>query len=108
MLLPLMGLLLFFIPVVGFVAGAFLLCIRRFRFVAPYAFLTPVCSSYSATAGLWGIALGMEHLGFRGWPTGVGALVGFAFGGLIEASFGVSLAGGLSGLVSQLQKVVRR
>ena len=48
------GLLLFFMPVMGFVAGAFLLDIRRFRFVAPYAFLTPVCSSYSATAGLWG------------------------------------------------------
>jgi hypothetical protein len=94
MLLPFMGLFMFFIPLAGFLSGMVLLFISRLRFIVPFAFLVPFLASYAALAGLWGVGLGLERLGFRGWIVGIAAWLGFVIGG------GVGGAAGLGGGVA--------
>ena len=94
MLLPFMGLFMFFIPLAGFLSGIVLLCIRRLRFMAPFAFLVPLLGSYAALAGLWGTGLGLERLGFHGWVVGTMACLGFVISGGLGCAAG--LAGGFA------------
>lgn len=83
MVLPLMGLFMVGIPVAGFVAGGFCLCVKRLRFLAPFAFLMPVCGSYAAIFGFWGAAVGLENLGASESLSAIGGLVClFLAGGL--------------------------
>jgi len=89
MLLPIMGFFMFFVPMAGFVAAIVLCCVRRWRFLAPFAFLVPLLASYGALAGSFGVGIGLEKLGVRAGITGIGALYGFLVGGIL---------GGLAGL----------
>jgi hypothetical protein len=92
MLLPFMGLFMFFIPVAGFVAGIGLCCLRRFRRLAPFAFLMPMIASYVALVGFWAVGLGAEHFGFQGLPVALAAFVGLLSGGVLGLMLGAILA----------------
>jgi hypothetical protein len=94
MLLPFMGLFMFFIPLAGFLLGIVLLFVRRLRFMVPFAFLVPLLGSYAALAGLWGTGLGLERMGFHGWIVGIAAWFGFVIGGGVGGAAG--LGGGLA------------
>lgn len=86
---------MFFIPMAGFLIGMVFLYIKRLRFLAAFAFLMPLIGSYAAISGFWGTAIGLEHLGLSERTSGIGALLGFALGGLIGTSAGFILARGM-------------
>lgn len=98
MLLPFAGLFMFFVPMAGLTVAIVLCCIRRFRFLAPFAFLVPLLASYTALACLFGTGIGLERLGYGGWIVNVAALAGFLIGGGLGGLVG--LGGGL--LVNRL------
>jgi hypothetical protein len=84
MLLPLMGLLMVGIPVAGILSGILCLCVKRLRFLAPFAFLMPV-TSYAGIFGFWGGAIGLEKLGVSEALSGIGGIIGF----FIACSLGI-------------------
>jgi hypothetical protein len=102
MLLPFMGLLMFFIPVAGFVAGIGLCCLKKFRWLASFAFLVPMISSYIALAGFWAAGLGAEHFGFQGSPTALAAFVGLLVGGVLGLLLGAIVALGVLWAIRRL------
>lgn len=69
----------------GFLAGIALLCIKRLRFLAWFAFLMPVSGSYAAIVGFWGAAVGLESLGVSERVSGIGGVVCLFIGGLLGA-----------------------
>lgn len=85
MLLPLMGLFMVGIPVAGILSGILCLCVKRLRFLAPFAFLMPVSASYAAIFGFWGGAIGLESLGASEGLAGIGGLICLFLAGLIGA-----------------------
>lgn len=104
MLLPLMGLVMFFIPMAGFLAGMVFLFSKHLRFLAVFACLMPLIGAYAAVASFFGTALGLEHLGLSERTSGIGALLGFALGGLIGTSAGFILARGIRRAFNQARQ----
>ena len=102
MLLPFMGLFMFFIPAGGFLLALVLCFIKRLRFLASFAFFVPLLSAYSALAGFWGLGLGLEGVGFSRWITNVGALAGLLVGGFLGCLAGIAVAFGLNRLVRRV------
>src|SRR5712691_8026236 len=89
MLLPFMGLLMFFVPLAGFLCGIVLLFVSRLRFLAPVAFFVPLFGSYTAVACFWGTGLGLERLGFHGRMVGIAAEFSFLIGGVLGIAVGI-------------------
>jgi len=94
MLFPIAGFLMFFVPAAGFLAAIVLCCVRRWRFLAPFAFLVPLLASYGALAGFFTAGIGLERLRVPERITGIGALFGFLIGGILGGVAG--LGGGLA------------
>ena len=96
MLLPLAGLMMFGIPMAGFILGIVLYCyrpLRPFRPLAIYAVLVPLLSSYFGCAGFWSTAIGMERFGFRDQAAGLTGLFGFVVGAFMGIGIGVKSGG---------------
>jgi hypothetical protein len=101
MLLPIMGLFMVGIPVAGFLAGMLCLCLKRLRFLAPFAFLMPVFTSYAAIFGFWGGAIGLEKLGTSEALSGIGGLICLLVVGALGASTAYRFAKRLGKAVSR-------
>ena len=92
---PMMGLFLVFIPLGGFLLALLLCFIRRLRFLAPFVFLMPLLTAYSAMAGFWGVGIGLERVGFNRWVVALSCWLGLSAGAALGGLMGFVIAFGL-------------
>jgi hypothetical protein len=92
---PMMGLFLVFIPLGGFLLALLLCFLRPLRFLAPFAFLMPLLSAYSAMAGFWGVGIGLERIGFNRWVIALACWLGLLAGAALGGVMGFVVAFGL-------------
>jgi hypothetical protein len=92
---PIMGLLLFFIPLAGFLAGIVFLCFKRLRYIAAFVFIMPFFSSYGAVIGFFSAAVFLERVGTSSVGAGIGGLVGMVVGGGTGAFLSYNAARGI-------------
>lgn len=93
MMMPLMGLFMVGIPMAGFLSGLLLLCVRRLRFLTPFAVLMPVSGAYGIIIGFWSTAAGLSYVGAADGLAGISGLLMAFVGGLLGSWVGYKLAG---------------
>jgi uncharacterized membrane protein YfcA len=85
------GIFMVGLPMAGFIAGIFLFSVKKLRFLAPFAFVIPVSSSYAAVFSFFGAIIVLERVGIADQTSFLIALICTFLGGLLGAWLAYSL-----------------